>query len=142
MGKKSGRPPLSPWRRTSSVSPWRERPPWHSSPRNETRQGPGDRKSRPLSRQFPLRFRRLHIRPSRGKGICAAKTGQPPHGPPRMLDAVIISDVHLGSANCQARALAELLDRIASGELPAARLILNGDVFDSIDFRRLNKTHW
>jgi UDP-2,3-diacylglucosamine pyrophosphatase LpxH len=59
-----------------------------------------------------------------------------------MLDAVILSDVHLGSANCQARALAELLDRIATGELPTSRLILNGDVFDSIDFRRLNKTHW
>ena len=59
-----------------------------------------------------------------------------------MLDAVILSDVHLGSANCQARKLTRLLDRIADGELATARLILNGDVFDSIDFRRLNKNHW
>jgi UDP-2,3-diacylglucosamine pyrophosphatase LpxH len=59
-----------------------------------------------------------------------------------MLDAVIVSDVHLGSANCQARALVDLLDRIATGELLTTRLILNGDVFDSIDFRRLNKNHW
>src|ERR1700742_3142458 len=28
------------------------------------------------------------------------------------------------------------------GELRARRLIINGDVFDSIDFRRLKKTHW
>lgn len=59
-----------------------------------------------------------------------------------MLDAVIVSDVHLGSANCEAKRLGELLERIAEGELPTARLILNGDVFDSIDFRRLNRSHW
>jgi UDP-2,3-diacylglucosamine pyrophosphatase LpxH len=59
-----------------------------------------------------------------------------------MLDAVIVSDVHLGSANCQAKRLGELLERIAEGETPTARLILNGDVFDSIDFRRLSKNHW
>jgi UDP-2,3-diacylglucosamine pyrophosphatase LpxH len=59
-----------------------------------------------------------------------------------MLDAVILSDIHLGSANCQARRVCELLDRIVEGELVTSRLILNGDVFDSIDFRRLNKNHW
>ncbi len=59
-----------------------------------------------------------------------------------MLDAVILSDIHLGSANCQARQVCELLERIADGELATSRLILNGDVFDSIDFRRLNKNHW
>jgi len=59
-----------------------------------------------------------------------------------MLDAVVVSDLHLGSPNCEAKRLGELLDRIAEGELLTARLILNGDVFDSIDFRRLNKSHW
>src|ERR1700722_2756262 len=59
-----------------------------------------------------------------------------------MLDAVILSDIHLGSDNCQAKNLVRLLDRIADGELRTRRLILNGDVFDSIDFRRLNKHHW
>jgi UDP-2,3-diacylglucosamine pyrophosphatase LpxH len=59
-----------------------------------------------------------------------------------MLDAVILSDLHLGSANCQARSVCELLERIVEGDLRPARLILNGDVFDSIDFRRLNKNHW
>lgn len=59
-----------------------------------------------------------------------------------MLDAVILSDLHLGSANCQAKHVCDLLERIVAAELKTARLILNGDVFDSIDFRRLNKNHW
>jgi UDP-2,3-diacylglucosamine pyrophosphatase LpxH len=59
-----------------------------------------------------------------------------------VFDAIIISDIHLGSANCQARNLCHFLERIGTDELPPARLILNGDVFDSIDFRRLKKTHW
>ena len=59
-----------------------------------------------------------------------------------MLDAVVLSDIHLGSDNCQARRVCELLERIVDGNLATARLILNGDVFDSIDFRRLHKTHW
>jgi UDP-2,3-diacylglucosamine pyrophosphatase LpxH len=59
-----------------------------------------------------------------------------------MLDAVLLSDLHLGSDNCQARRVCHLLERIVSGETTTGRLILNGDVFDSIDFRRLNKTHW
>src|SRR5260370_39737207 len=59
-----------------------------------------------------------------------------------MLDAVILSDLHLGSDNCQAKSICHLLEQLAEGELVAARLILNGDVFDSIDVRRLNKNHW
>src|SRR5258708_3146741 len=59
-----------------------------------------------------------------------------------MLDAVILSDLHLGSENSQARRLTDLLEQIVEGELLTERLILNGDVFDSIDFRRLNKNHW
>jgi UDP-2,3-diacylglucosamine pyrophosphatase LpxH len=57
-------------------------------------------------------------------------------------DALIISDIHLGSENCQARNLCTFLEAIADGHLQTARLILNGDVFDSIDFRRLKKNHW
>src|SRR5262245_1778662 len=59
-----------------------------------------------------------------------------------MLDAVILSDLHLGSDNCQAHALCTLLHRIVEDEMPTTQLILNGDVFDSIDFRRLTKRHW
>jgi UDP-2,3-diacylglucosamine pyrophosphatase LpxH len=57
-------------------------------------------------------------------------------------DALILSDLHLGSSNCQAKNICRLLEDIADRKLPAARLILNGDVFDSIDFRRLKKNHW
>jgi len=57
-------------------------------------------------------------------------------------DAVILSDIHLGSDNCQAKALVDLLESINEKRLRTKRLILNGDVFDSIDFRRLKKTHW
>lgn len=59
-----------------------------------------------------------------------------------MHDAIIISDVHLGSEVCQAKDLIDLLDQIADCQLPTKRLILNGDVFDSWDFRRLKKNHW
>lgn len=59
-----------------------------------------------------------------------------------MLDAVVISDIHLGSANSQAKTLVRFLEDIRHGKLPTRRLILNGDVFDSIDFRRLKKHHW
>lgn len=52
-------------------------------------------------------------------------------------DAVIISDLHLGSEVCQARELCDFLDGVR-----ARRLILAGDVFDSLDFRRLRKHHW
>ena len=57
-------------------------------------------------------------------------------------DAVILSDIHLGSDNCQAKALVDFLESIDDKRLRTKRLILNGDVFDSIDFRRLKKSHW
>jgi UDP-2,3-diacylglucosamine pyrophosphatase LpxH len=59
-----------------------------------------------------------------------------------VLDAIILSDLHLGSSNCQAKALCHFLESVEEGERPTSRLILNGDFFDSIDFRRLNKNHW
>jgi UDP-2,3-diacylglucosamine pyrophosphatase LpxH len=59
-----------------------------------------------------------------------------------MLDALIVSDVHLGSGNCEARRLRRLLERVADGEPATRRLIVNGDLFDSLDFRRLTRSHW
>ncbi len=59
-----------------------------------------------------------------------------------MYDAVVISDIHLGSENCQAKYLVHFLDSIRHGPMTTQRLILNGDMFDSIDFRRLKKQHW
>jgi UDP-2,3-diacylglucosamine pyrophosphatase LpxH len=65
-----------------------------------------------------------------------------PAAPSTPADALIISDLHLGAENCQAKAAADFLQRLLDGEIRAAQLIINGDVFDSIDFRRLKKTHW
>lgn len=58
------------------------------------------------------------------------------------MDAIIISDIHLGSPVCQAKELRLFLERIYEKDIVADELILNGDVFDSWDFRRLKKTHW
>lgn len=46
--------------------------------------------------------------------------------------------MHLGSEICCAKELTEFLEKIEKTD----RLILNGDVFDSHDFRRLRKSHW
>src|SRR5262245_9488023 len=59
-----------------------------------------------------------------------------------MLDAVVLSDLHLGSATCQAKLLGKFLEGIADDCLATRKLILNGDLFDSFDFRRLTKNHW
>lgn len=65
-----------------------------------------------------------------------------PNPSSHVLDALVISDLHLGSDNCQAKSIVDLLERIRDGHIATRRLIINGDVFDSIDFRRLRKTHW
>lgn len=59
-----------------------------------------------------------------------------------MYDSLIISDLHLGSGVCQAKMIEKFLSKIKDQELPTKELILNGDVFDSWDFRRLKKNHW
>jgi UDP-2,3-diacylglucosamine pyrophosphatase LpxH len=58
------------------------------------------------------------------------------------MEAVVISDVHLGSNLCQARKLNKLLKDIESGDLPTDSLIINGDLFDDSNFHRLTKHHW
>ncbi|HEY2148268.1 MAG TPA: UDP-2,3-diacylglucosamine diphosphatase [Pirellulales bacterium] len=59
-----------------------------------------------------------------------------------MYDAIVISDLHLGSEVSQAKQLVRFLELLKEGVLSARELILNGDVFDSWDFRRLKKNHW
>ncbi len=52
-------------------------------------------------------------------------------------DTVIISDLHLGSEVSRARAAMEALRRVCF-----RRLILLGDIFCDLNFRRLKKEHW
>jgi UDP-2,3-diacylglucosamine pyrophosphatase LpxH len=57
-------------------------------------------------------------------------------------DAIVISDIHLGSHVCQSKTLASFLSKIERGEIDTDTLIINGDLFDSWDFRKLKKDHW
>jgi UDP-2,3-diacylglucosamine pyrophosphatase LpxH len=59
-----------------------------------------------------------------------------------MLDAVIISDVHLGSDVCQAEILDRFLKKMADGHFHTDRLIINGDLFDGLNFSRFPQSHW
>jgi UDP-2,3-diacylglucosamine pyrophosphatase LpxH len=52
-------------------------------------------------------------------------------------DTLIVSDVHLGSEVSRAGSLLETLRSTAF-----KRLILLGDIFDDLNFRRLRKSHW
>ncbi|HVO59319.1 MAG TPA: UDP-2,3-diacylglucosamine diphosphatase [Terriglobales bacterium] len=52
-------------------------------------------------------------------------------------DTVILSDLHLGSEVCRAKAALEMLKGISF-----RRLILLGDIFCDLNFRRLKKEHW
>jgi predicted phosphodiesterase len=59
-----------------------------------------------------------------------------------MLDAVILSDIHLGSDNHDVAWVSALLRRIAEGDLATFRLILNGGAFASARSARLERSHW
>lgn len=56
-----------------------------------------------------------------------------------MNEAIIISDTHLGSNVCESKQLLGFLDSVYS---QTKKLIINGDFFDNLDFRRLKKNHW
>ena len=56
-----------------------------------------------------------------------------------MNDAIIISDTHLGSTVCESKRLYQFLELVYT---KTNKLIINGDFFDNLDFRRLNKNHW
>ncbi len=53
------------------------------------------------------------------------------------VDTIIVSDIHLGSEVSRAKPLVQLL---RTHEY--RRLILNGDVFDGLNFKRLSKDDW
>lgn len=54
-------------------------------------------------------------------------------------DCIVISDLHLGSRVCQAKLLEEFLEWAV---LNAHELVINGDIFDDLNFKRLNKRHF
>src|SRR5438876_12060370 len=52
-------------------------------------------------------------------------------------DTVILSDLHLGSEVSRAKAALQMLKAVSF-----SRLILLGDIFCDLNFRRLKKEHW
>jgi UDP-2,3-diacylglucosamine pyrophosphatase LpxH len=60
------------------------------------------------------------------------------------MDTLIVSDVHMGSKVTRARELFELLKRFQISDhcYWFDRLILLGDIFDDMNFRRLRKYEW
>ena len=54
-------------------------------------------------------------------------------------DCLVISDLHLGSDVCQAKLLEEFLDWAVEN---CDELVINGDVFDDLNFKRLTKRHF
>ena len=53
------------------------------------------------------------------------------------VDTIIVSDIHLGSEVSRSK---QLLDTLLQYRFN--QLILNGDVFDDLNFKRLSKSDW
>ena len=60
-----------------------------------------------------------------------------PHPP--LYDCLVISDLHLGSDMVQAKLLESFLEWAAKN---ARELVINGDIFDDLNFKRLTKRHF
>jgi UDP-2,3-diacylglucosamine pyrophosphatase LpxH len=58
------------------------------------------------------------------------------------MNYVIISDIHLGSDVCQSKKLIKFLSLIEQSFILVDEIIINGDLFDSWDFRKLKESHW
>jgi UDP-2,3-diacylglucosamine pyrophosphatase LpxH len=54
-------------------------------------------------------------------------------------DCLVISDLHLGSDVCQAKLLEEFLEWAVEN---TRELVINGDIFDDLNFKRLTKRHF
>ena len=54
-------------------------------------------------------------------------------------DCLVISDLHLGSDVCQARLLEEFLEWAVHH---SRELVINGDIFDDLNFKRLTRRHF
>lgn len=63
-----------------------------------------------------------------------------PQLPPHPLhDCIVLSDLHLGSDVCQARLLEEFLEWAVE---KTRTLVINGDIFDDLNFKRLTRRHF
>ena len=58
---------------------------------------------------------------------------------PVFYDCIVISDLHLGSDVCQAKLLEEFLIWAVEH---CRELVINGDIFDDLNFKRLTKRHF
>jgi UDP-2,3-diacylglucosamine pyrophosphatase LpxH len=65
--------------------------------------------------------------------------GQPDTPVSPRYDCLVISDLHLGSQVCQAKLLEEFL---AWAVEHCDQLVINGDIFDDLNFTRLTKRHF
>jgi UDP-2,3-diacylglucosamine pyrophosphatase LpxH len=65
-------------------------------------------------------------------------TNEPVPSVPRY-DCIVISDLHLGSDMCQAKLLEEFLEWAV---VNTRELVINGDIFDDLNFKRLTKRHF
>mgnify|MGYP001080862830 CR=1 FL=1 len=54
-------------------------------------------------------------------------------------DCLIVSDLHLGSQVCQASLLEDFLEWAVEN---TRELVINGDIFDDLNFKRLSKRHY
>ena len=64
----------------------------------------------------------------------------PENNPPEPLyDCVVLSDLHLGSDVCQAKLLEGFLEWACEN---SREVVINGDVFDDLNFKRLSKRHF
>jgi UDP-2,3-diacylglucosamine pyrophosphatase LpxH len=72
-----------------------------------------------------------------GRAMSDLPIPAPPDGPP--YDCLVLSDLHLGSDVCQARLLEEFLEWASAH---TRMLVINGDIFDDLNFKRLTRRHF
>lgn len=67
-----------------------------------------------------------------------------PHKRPRECDAIVVSDLHLGKkGKARPKMVRWFFDALARGELwRPQQVVLNGDVFENLDFRHWPLSHW
>ena len=63
----------------------------------------------------------------------------PALAPDDRYDCLVISDLHLGMDMCQAKLLEDFLEWAPAH---ARQLVINGDIFDDLNFNRLKKAHF